>query len=246
MASKEKVTKSKHQKANFQDHWLVDPILKLCTEKDITNETLARCLYCQKSILAENYLEHVASSFHSLRIPEGHKPIISKISQEEEKLNSTVMKSYLNSEFSKRQLELMILQFVIQNNLAFELGSWLGEFLRSLKPEHIHQMKSISLSAKKMNSIVTQCMKPALEEKNLEVLKENKFSLLLDLATDCSGCSQLCVLARYYEDGEIKQNFLKNVEVKQSITGEKIFKYVEECSIKSSFNMEESCGSLDR
>ena len=46
-----------------------------------------------------------------------------------------------------------------------------------------------------MSSIVTHCMKPALEEKNLEELK--KIGLLLDSATDCKGCPQLCVMVRY-------------------------------------------------
>ena len=58
----------------------------------------------------------------------------------------------------------MILHFVIQNNLSFELGDRLSDFLRSMKSEHV-QMKNLSLNAKKMSLIVLNCMKPSLEEK---------------------------------------------------------------------------------
>ena len=121
-------TSKKHQKTKFQDQWLIDPILKLCTERVSENPTVAKCLYCQKTILAENYLEHIELTYHSQRTPEAHKVIISKISEEEEELNKTALKTYLNSEFHKRQFELLILHFEDENNLSFEVGERFGTF----------------------------------------------------------------------------------------------------------------------
>jgi len=93
---------------------------------------VAKCLHCQKIIIAENYLEHIDSTYHSQRTPEAPKIVISKISEEEEELNKAALITCLNSEFHKKQLESMILHFVVENNLSFEVGERFGTFyLRS-------------------------------------------------------------------------------------------------------------------
>jgi len=111
--SEAKKSSQKHRKTKFQESWLVDPILKLCTEKDLQDDTKSKCLYCQKLILAENYLEHVTSTYHTSRIPEAHQVIISKYIQENQDLNNTALKTYINGEFYKQQLELIIIIIII-------------------------------------------------------------------------------------------------------------------------------------
>ena len=221
-------TSKKHKKTKFQDQWLIDPILKLCTERVSENPTVAKCLYCKKTILVENYLEHLESTSHSQRTPEAHKVIISKISEEEEELNKTALKTYLNSEFHKRQLELLILHFVVENNLSFEVGGRFGTFLSSLKEHQLSQIKNISINSKKLSSMISHCIKPTLEEMALQDLMNFHYSLLLDIAKDCTGASHLSIMVRYYKNEDVQIKLLKNIEVKDSITGEAIYKILKE------------------
>ena len=217
----------KHQNTKFQEYWLQDPVLKLCTERSESDEE-AKCVYCQKTLLAENYMDHVISARHAKRTPEAHKKIIDNLLQKENELKKTVMKTYLDADFNKKQMELQLVNFIVQNHLSFELGDHLSALLAELSKEHLQQFKHITLNSKKISTILSSCLKSALEEKALEDLKENKFGLLLDLGKDHIGCSHLCILARYYKDGEIRQNVLKNVEVKESMTGEKLYDLLEQ------------------
>jgi len=186
-----------------------------------------RSISCKMPLLSKN--PSCRELFRSCRVffpftknSRTSKLIIEEIYGEEQELNKTIMKSYLNAEFSKRQLELMILNFIIENNLSFELGERLGIFLNSLKEQHISQLNHISTNSKKLSLIVSNCIKPILEDMAVYDLKTYKFSLLLDIATDCIGSSHLCIMARYFKNGEVQTKFLKNIEIKDSMTGENI------------------------
>jgi len=218
------MSSKKHQKTKFQEYWLHDSVLKLCTEKVPSDNTKAKCIYCNKKVLAENYIEHVTSFSHTSNIPENHNKLISRISEED---GDTLLKSYLNSDIHKKQLELKLMNFIIQNNLSFELGERIGVFFNSLQPHYIQQLKNISINSKKISNMITHCVRPTLEEVVLEDLKTHKFSLLLDFGNDSIGISHLCILARYYKDGVINSGVIKTIEVNESMTGENIFKLVE-------------------
>jgi len=125
----------KHQNTKFQEYWLQDPVLKLCTERSESDEE-AKCVYCQKTLLAENYMDHVISARHA-KSPEAHKKIIDNLLQKENELNKTVMKTYLYADFNKKQMELKLVNFIVQNNLSFELGDRLSAFLVELSKEHL-------------------------------------------------------------------------------------------------------------
>jgi len=221
------MSSKKHKKTKFQEHWLQDPILKLCTERISDDETQVGCIYCKRVILVENYLDHVASNFHNSKIPENHKTILAKFREDKENIDTTVMKSYLNAEFNKRQLELMILNFIIQNNVSFKLGERLAEFLSSLSPQRCSQINNIALSRRKIGIMVSNAIKNVIEDKSFEDLKTYKFSLLLDSVKDCAGVSHLGIMARYYKNGKIKQYLISNVEIKEAMTGENIYKVLE-------------------
>ena len=58
----------KHQKTKLQEHWLQDPVLKLCTEKVENDKYKSRCTDCKKEVRAEKSLEHFTKNSHSSNI----------------------------------------------------------------------------------------------------------------------------------------------------------------------------------
>ena len=76
--------------------------------------------------------------------------------------------------------------------------------------------------------MISHCIKPTLEEMALQDLMNFQYSLLLDIAKDCTGTSHLCIMVRYYKNEDVRIKLLKNIEVKDSITGEAIYKILKE------------------
>ena len=142
------------------------------------DEYKSRCTYCKKEVLAENYIEHITKNSHSSNIPDIDRKKIEELVEDEKSIEKFVLKTYLEGDFAKKHLELKIINFTVENNLSFELGERLTTFLTSFSENHIHQIKNVKLNSKKISNIVSECVKPSLEEKIFDDLRSYKFSLV--------------------------------------------------------------------
>jgi len=107
-------------------------------------------LILQKTVQAENSGDHVATNDHWKKIPENDQALIASLSEKEEELGNSLMKSFQINLFVKQQLELMILQFCMQNSLPFEFTE-MPNFFKGLPLKWLANQSISSLSEKKLH-----------------------------------------------------------------------------------------------
>lgn len=190
--------KSKNRTQMFRQGWLGDfAFLKEIDKKPF-------CSYCNMKLTNNKaHIERHEKSknhqqmFKSLK----QQPKIDIVNLEPTKKNEKVKTS-----------ELKIIMFILQYNLAMSLIEPLIALIKSIDGETI---KDIQLGRTKLKETITSSL---LEEANrdiVDVLKKQKFSVIIDETTDVSSSKCLCVVVRYFDFsyGKVRDRFLSLLEL---------------------------------
>lgn len=92
--------------------------------------------------------------------------------------------------------DLHLAAFISEHNLSFNLLEHLPSLLSKVCPDS-EIAKKIKCSRTKCSCIIKNVIGKKNEEEICEILKQNKFSLIIDESTDRSCTKHLCLVCRY-------------------------------------------------
>lgn len=130
-----------------------------------------------------------------------------------------------NIEAMVKQADLRISGFIAEHNLPFKLMEHLPDLLRSTCSDSAIA-KKIRCGPTKVKSIITNVMGVSERQRIVELMKNNKFSLIADESTDRSCVKNLSLVVRINCENEyVKDYFLALIPV-QEATGAALFDHI--------------------
>ena len=127
-------------------------------------------------------------------------------------------------------MEIKICAFLAEHNLPISLSDDLVQFLQSLFPRD-DVIKTVTLGKQKASNVIRQVLGFNYLHQAASTLRSEKFSFIIDEATDLSTSKQLAILATYFDMDafETKHYLVDMVEVEAG-TAEAIYS-----SVKNTF-----------
>jgi hypothetical protein len=114
-----------------------------------------------------------------------------------------------------RMLELQVAMFVVQKNLPFAIADNFVDFLKKIEINH-HIQKKLRCKQTKCAALIQNALGRYSQERLIETLKREKFSIIIDEATDITIEKHLAVCVRHLSDEPfvVNDNFLALFEVR--------------------------------
>lgn len=102
-----------------------------------------------------------------------------------------------------KQTEIKLSAFYAEHNIALNTLDHMVPLIKEIctKPEVV---RDFSLSRRKCTKIIQNVISKRETEKNIELLKEQRFSILIDESTTISNDKVLCILVKYYNSEQRK------------------------------------------
>lgn len=122
-----------------------------------------------------------------------------------------------------KQAELKICAFLHEHNLPFLLADHLSKFIASVCPDS-DVAKHINCSRTKATYITNECLSVEQLKVVSSILKNSKFSLIIDETTDISTQKSLALVVRYYDEllKKVRDSFFGLIKL-ESCNAESIF-----------------------
>lgn len=133
-----------------------------------------------------------------------------------------------NLNFQNRQVqdfELRLSAFFAEHNVAFQIVDHLVPLLKEIIPDS-KIIQKVTLGRQKCTNIVKNVLASSVTEDLINILKVNKFSILIDEGTDIGLNKTMCVLVRYVnpQNGEVNTKLLDLLELNAvDCSAEKLF-----------------------
>jgi hypothetical protein len=87
------------------------------------------------------------------------------------------------------EMETKLALFIAENNLPLSMSDGLCELLTQLFPDD-SRVKKLSLGKTKCTNVIRQVLGFGFMAENVEYLRENKFSIIIDETTDNAPCAR--------------------------------------------------------
>jgi len=117
--------------------------------------------------------------------------------------------------------------FLIQNNLPFDLADRQLQFVQTLIQSHApHNILNYTVNANHVSLVTSECFRPILQEKYFNLLKTSPFSISLDTGTAKGNVNYLNLHARFFatqNDTQTTTKLLGLIELDESSTGETLY-----------------------
>lgn len=160
----------------------------------------ARCVVCEKEFVAEK----IVIKNHSIGVK--HKQKLSEKASANTRRVTDFLQSSSTSETFKNDVkttEIKLAGFFAEHNIAFLAADHLTKLLKScLHDSKI--MQEVSFGRTKATQICTNVIGKYQFEKLREIIKVNKFSVLIDESTDVGCVKTMCICIRFYDDSTKK------------------------------------------
>lgn len=184
------------RKYKFKDAWLLEGRFSSWLKKSENGG--AFCVNCQQSITAEeaHLLRHAGTKKHK------------KLSTPNEIEDIDPM------DYDVAVGKLKIAALVVDRNLSFmSCNHLIPVFKFTAKDSEI--MKNLYLDRHGVKRIIENVLAPAHRNRLRKILKTEKFSVIVDEATDVSVVHSLCIIVRYFDEeyGIIREDLWDLVEV---------------------------------
>ncbi|CAG9822240.1 unnamed protein product [Phaedon cochleariae] len=198
VVQKKKLNIHKHK---FQEKWLqIYPWLRFDNNKLL-------CYPCNN---------HLGFKIYDIKRHD-HKKNCSKLRNTPKITNVLESEAVLKKHQQVKRAELKICAFLHEHNLPFLLADHLPKFIRSICPDS-DIAKNINCSRTKATYSTNECINLEQLEYLSNILKKNKFSLLIDETTDISTEKSLAMVIRFY-NGYIKKLTFKDAQRKWTEIG---------------------------
>lgn len=153
----------------------------------------AKCRICSKQISVKTtgrlaLVRHQDSAVH--------QKLAKSVKQQSKLTEMAGLKSWTNQQTAVKNADLHIAAFISEHNLPYNLMEHFPDLLRKLCPDS-DIAKQIHCSRTKCSCIVKNVLGKKNKEEICEILKVNKFSLIIDESTDRACTKHLCLMVRY-------------------------------------------------
>lgn len=184
----------------FSQSWLKEKKFKGWLTAHSDNEK-AFCTACKKVLACgkSELTKHANRKCHILNC-----------NKENIKIENNRVASLLTKESDRRdhvneikQTEIKLSAFYAEHNIALNTLDHMVPLIKEIctKPEVV---RDFSLSRRKCTKIIQNVISKRETEKNIELLKEQRFSILIDESTTISNDKVLCILVKYYNSEQRK------------------------------------------
>lgn len=183
-----KASKKMKYTQKYTKHWESLPSCKGWLQPSKKSDTRAYCKACDCEINAKKseIEKHVQREKHKSNV---------RNSSKQPTLTSLPSVSNPLREKQVKEGEIKLAAFVVEHNLPLNIMTHLPELMRSVCKDSEIAKKIVSSRTKTtavINNVIGKCSKEELRD----IMKENKFSLIVDESTD-KGCTKhLCIVVR--------------------------------------------------
>ncbi len=181
----------------------------------IKGNSSAMCKVCNQEL---NYTKDGITAFKRHELSKKHKERCKTI----ENLGMNPMLKHTvcgenSSTMKARKVEIMIANFIAHNDLSFALSDELTELIRNVDLDE-KAKKKLKCNRSKCSAIICNVTGKYVFEKLVNVLQNQKFSLIIDESTDVSTEKSLALSLRYRDKNYIVcDQFLGLLKVNGSI-----------------------------
>ena len=223
--------KKKKKKQGFCYTWLQMSEFKSWLSKTVGKDGSVQpfCVPCQMKVMCSKtgLQRHAKSVRHqeNSKSTKSSQPITTLWSSPDDKI-----------------IELRVCAFIAENALALFLSESIVTVLRSLFPTNT-SLKSVRLRKQKATNIVRQVFAFDYLKEAVTRLRENKFGIIIDEATDKSSLKQLAILATYFDTESFEtKNFLVDMVECADGKADSIYKALKETFQEHHIPMENIIG----
>lgn len=182
---------------SFLDKWLAVPEYMPWLEKS-SNGDKAYCKYCKKDLYPRTEVlnSHFRSQTHQ-------KNIMAENPSEPTELEKNVAIA-----------KLKIAALYVDRNLPFLLCDYEIPVLKQIFHDS-EILEELSFDRLDIKSVICQHLAPAFKKNLKEVLKTQKFSIIVDETTDVTSTHSLCIVVRYFDEKakKIRESLWDLIEV---------------------------------
>ena len=204
----------------FVDSWLQDSAFKtwLCKKVGSDGKSKPWCKTCDKDLNCSKtgLNRHLKSKSHEKN--QASTSFTGNVDDIWKRVAS-------NNNDRAKSMEIKICAFLAEHNLPISLSDGLVQFLQSLFPRD-DVIKTVTLGKQKASNVIRQVLGFNYLHQAASTLRSEKFSFIIDEATDLSTSKQLAILATYFDMDafETKHYLVEMVEVEAG-TAEAIIGY---------------------
>lgn len=207
-AQNEKNKRKKKYRHKYQSSWEKDERFKRWVKPSRLGELFFFCDICSKDYTCgtSELLKHQKSKKHI------EKAAVVKTRQTLLQMKSLTTKS---TETKVKTNEIKIASYVAEHNLPINNVDHLVGLIKSL---HLDEdvIKKMSCNRTKCTAIITNVTGAYGQEEVINIIKEEKFSLIIDESTDRSSVKHLALVVRYMFKNRICDSFLTLIPVAEA------------------------------
>ena len=164
----------------------------------------AMCLNCNAEVTAQ---------VTTLKLHENtakHKKMCATAPSSSKTLMESFTSARADSETSKsdsvKSAEIRLTAFMMEHNLSFRAADHLCEVLKGCFPDSTIA-KELKMKRTKCQKVCVNVMAHSHKQGLINILKQNKFSILVDESTDISTSQNLCIMVRVVEGNAVVTKF---------------------------------------
>ncbi|XP_015120356.1 uncharacterized protein LOC107043381 [Diachasma alloeum] len=217
ISHKKKLKKGKHPKQTkqylrkYKQGWEKDERYKAWLSSSTQGPELFFCRFCSNHYkCSKTAIErHMKSKTHEKAANEFvNQQTLSSMKSIEESRNFEMM---------TKENEIRIASFIAKHDLSFNLSPHLVKMIQSLNLDQ-KVLKNLSCAKTKCQAIICNVTGAKGKEKVIQLMRSEKFSLLIDESTDISSTKNLAVVTRILVDGVIRDLFVGLFEIAEANT----------------------------
>lgn len=180
------------RKQKFNESWLLLDEFKGWLQAIPSDSYSCRCVSCDCSLTCgkSELIKHSKGKKHVQKLK-----LISKNKNLTEFFKPITKKSE-GEDREVQNFEIRLSAFFAEHNVALQIVDHLVPLLQQIVPDSKIIQKAV-LGRQKCTSIIKNVLAPSVTEELVDILKENKFSILLDESTDVGLNKTMCLLMRF-------------------------------------------------
>ncbi|CAH0552720.1 unnamed protein product [Brassicogethes aeneus] len=189
-----KKLKSGHKKQKFRREWLKNPDYQAWL-RPVEDNYKAKCVLCSKEFVSElsNVKKHLTSNNHKK---------LSNIKQSTSSLyNFASSSNSTTDDVNVKEAEIMLSAFFAEHNISFRVMDHLTPLLQKMFPDSKIAIK-LALKRTKTKNIITNVIGDSYKDNLTNILKQRKFSVLIDESTDIAVTKTACIVVKYFDPNE--------------------------------------------
>ena len=203
----------------FSDKWLEDKEFQGWLSPHESDKFKAKCKCCDKVLKAgrSELLKHKNTATH--RKNEIKLKGMTKL--------TNIFTTVKSDKATTAEIRLALL--AVEHNFSFNSMEHTVKLCQTIFPDS-KIASDIKMQRTKITNVVKNVLSKSVQSETSEQLQSKLFSILVDESTDISAEKNLCILARYINDGDINVSLLSIIKVgAEGATSDSLYELLEMC-----------------